>query len=261
MQITTFGSCYARYVANHFAMLTNSRLVSCTYHNRSDFFVDKYFNNKYTDDFYDQLIQLLSDSSDESRKIDPDSSVVNIIKNQTSHSSGAHRLSSGKNFFQCIENTDLIIIDNYMDVSAKLFANNDNVVFFNSRDPLVKSYLIEPGHVSLDHVTELLTANASFKNFNLIVNYVKRKNPNAFVVFLNFPFNTYFENPTRVKITKEFEKLSVGLGSDLVLPSLMVPKQLQTHQKQHFKAAFYSYVAGRILENINFKMALKNKIL
>lgn len=260
MKITTFGSCYARYVANQLVMLTGSKLISCTYHNRSDFFIDKYFHHKHSDDFYVQLIRLLSgDSLSESSKISPDSSIVNILNNQTSQNSGTHRLASGKNFFDCIEDTNVFIIDNYMDISAKLFVSDGNHCFFNSRDQLVKRYLIEPGYISLDSITDLLTSKKSFDNFNLIVNYIKTINSNAFVVFLNFPFNTYAENPNRVKLTKEFEKLSYDLNADLIMSSLIVPKQLQTHQKQHFKTAFYSYVAGRIVENINFRMALKTK--
>ncbi|WP_249979310.1 hypothetical protein [Vreelandella olivaria] len=260
MRISTLGSCYARYVANQLAMFTNGKIISCTYHNRSDFFVDKYFNNKYDDSFYISLIEALSTPKKEADKLNPDSNIINILKNQTSIYSGAHRLTSGANFFDRVDSSDVFIFDNYMDVSAKLFLNEGHdMVFFNSKDPSVKKYLVDQGYVSLDKMSELLTAQISFASFSRIINYVKDKNPKSFVVYLNFPYNTYVGNKERINLTKKGESLSAGLNADLILPSLSVPKSLQTHQKQHYKNAFYAYVAGRVIESLNFRLGMKSK--
>lgn len=262
MKISTLGSCYSRYVANQLAMFTNSKIISCTYHNRSDFFIEKFFDDKHNDEFYNSLIDALSSPSTDSTHVDPDSNIINILRNQTREYSGSHRLASGSKLIDCIEYTDVFIFDNYMDISAKLFlSDNEEVVFFNSRDPMVKKHLIDRAHVSLNKVTSLLGAQDSYNNFSTLINSIKKKKPNSFVVYLNFPFNTYSDSPDKVALIRENEKLSNDLNADLIMPSLNVPKAFQTHQKQHFKTAFYSYVAGRIVECLNFKLASKNKVL
>lgn len=240
MRIATFGSCLSRFVGGGFTYLFGGQVVSSVYHNRSDV---------YTGRFFDGTVRQLELKfiKDKLKPLDPSFSLDNdpsrIIKNQLRQHQGKHRLRRGIPFFDLLDQggVDVVIFDNYMDLSARLLTINNT--------PEGTKWFIRPEDMadpSQCEIGELLSPEEGAENMLRIIRHVKSKLPDTKLVFCNFPHNTYFASPARVERTKIYEQIinEANDGSFLVIPCLDVPERFQTHERQHFKLEMYCGYAG-----------------
>lgn len=236
MRIGTFGSCLSRYTANQFVKLFGGKIITSVYHNRSDAFVGRFVDNTWGQCEFSEVASQLVESFDGEN--DKDNMPINILRNQYPQTMGLHRLAHGKPFIEAVEEKliDILFVDNYMDIAAKLVSNNEGY-----------GYFLRMGDFSTAspnwHVGDYLSPESGVENMRKIIGHVKGLSPDLNIVFLNFPHNTYQGNLDRVKRTKLYEELFDYPGVHVV-PCLDVPEIYQTNQKQHFKVQQYAAYAG-----------------
>lgn len=240
MRIATFGSCLSRFVGGNFTYLFGGQIVSSVYHNRSDV---------YTGRFLDGTVRELELKfiKDKLKPLPPTASLDNdpsrIIKNQLRRHQGKHRLRRGVPFFDLLDQggVELVIFDNYMDLSARLLEINNTPE--GTRWFIRPDDLADPTQCS---VGDLLSPEVGAESMLKIIRYVRSKIPHAKLVFCNFPHNTYYASPDRVARAKLYEKLMSEANDDtfLTIPCLDVPERFQTHERQHFKPEMYCGYAG-----------------
>jgi hypothetical protein len=238
VKIVTFGSCLSRYTAAAYSQLFGAKVISSVFHNRSDFFVGKFIDKNWADYGDAELADILR--ADE-ETAGADDRISALVRNQHPKTIGLHRLSKGLNFIEAIESNqaDLVIIDNYMDLSGRLMSRSSALVpegmFLRLRD-----FKIQPdgwymgGYLSSEQGVYYMTR---------IVEWIQEKNPKSKIVFLNFPHNTYVNATDRINRTKRYEELFTFKGG-LIVPCLTVPPAFQTKDKQHFQMAQYCAYAG-----------------
>lgn len=244
MKVITFGSCLSRYVANCYIRLFGGELVSCVYHNRSDAFVKRFIYHEWNAINVENIFKSLDQDIS---LTDEDNKAINILNNQTVEKAGKHRLSKGTSILSALnENIDLIIVDNYMDLSARLAFQKSELqsgVFIN----LGKLKGEFANHYYSD---EFISPESAVQYMDTIIKYFQEHAKKAQVVFINFPHNTY-KDEDRIARTKEYEKLSMETFNCHVIKSLNVHKTYQTKEKQHFKLPQYAAYAG-IINNLVF---------
>ena len=251
MKIATFGSCLSRYTANYYIRLYKGELISSVYHNRSDAFIGTCIEKKWKQPDLEHLLANFKQSPD----YDPDSLPLNILTNQYIDTVGLHRLKNGLPFLQVLENNlaDVIIMDNYLDISAKLIRSSEfDGIFFKVNDLNIDNQDLKPVQnieLNLDslelEMTELLNIEESILNISKIIDFIHEKSPKTKIIFLNFPHNTYEPNSERVKRIKAFEA-GFKHPSAVIVPCLDVHRNFQTSEQQHFKAHQYCAYAGII---------------
>ncbi|WP_157958984.1 hypothetical protein [Salinicola endophyticus] len=244
MNVVTFGSCLSRYTAGNYVKIFGGKVISSVYHNRSDVFYKRFASKEMGFDGLNNLIQR-TDSLDLS-KAKADANIKRILENQTKEKVGQHRLSNGMQLFDALgSQPDLVVMDNYMDLAARLaFSESSGFPdpFFIAlhgwgdtfKDFSLGEYLApEEGAYYMEKVVSLFVSIA----------------PKSKFVFINFPYNTYAGDRSRVARTKEYQRL-FGHSAVLNIPCLDVRKPFQTKDKQHFQQAQYAAYAGIIHSNI-----------
>ncbi|WP_198337002.1 hypothetical protein [Psychrobacter celer] len=242
MKIIAFGSCLSRFVANHYIKIFGGKLVSCVYHNRSDAFVKRFITEEWSAIDIEKIFKNLEQDIS---LVDEDNKAINILNNQTVEKLGKHRLSKGTNVLTALnEDIDLIIVDNYMDLSARLAfhkSEDENGIFINLgnlKGKFVNSYYSD----------DYMTPQSAVQHMSTIIKYFQIHAKNAQVVFINFPYNTYSDK-NRVERAKEYEQLSIDAFDCHVIKALNVHQSYQTKDKQHFKPPQYAAYAG-IINNL-----------
>lgn len=242
MKIATFGSCLSRYIGNNYTYLYGGKIVSSVYHNRSDMVIGRFIDNTIPHLARDQIAELLVKPPEEA-SIDDKGDV--IISNQYPESIGLHRLRGGTQFFEMLEKqeADLVILDNYMDIGARLMtiegAEPGSQWFVRPKDFIDKT-ICTPG--------PLLSPADGVEAMLKIIKYIQEKMPKAKIIFCNFPHNTYHASPERVQRTQEYEALmaSKADGSFTIIECMDIPERFQTKEKQHFRKEMYCSYAGAI---------------
>ena len=120
-RIATFGSSFARQVANNYALLFDGKVVSSVCHNRSDYFCNQLLQKQAEPEALSALLDL--PFPEQQLNEDREDNILQTLKNQSLQTVGLHRLGKGMNFFQAIESRiiDLLIIDNGIDLTARLY--------------------------------------------------------------------------------------------------------------------------------------------
>jgi len=242
MKIATFGSCLSRYIGNNYTYLFGGKIVSSVYHNRSDIFVERFIDKVAGQlthhDIADKLVAQKIDTPIESK-------AEVILSNQYADSIGKHRLNNGVQFIDLLESkkVDLVILDNYMDLGAKLMSVDGTMPgskWFIRPNDLKDPSACRPG--------SFLPPEQGVQSMLTLIKQIQLMVPKAKVVFCNFPHNTYHAFPERVERTRQYEKIisSKADGSFALIPSIAVPERFQTHEKQHFKKEMYCGYAGII---------------
>jgi hypothetical protein len=242
MKIATFGSCLSRYIGNNYTYLFGGKIVSSVYHNRSDIFVERFIDKTAEHLSHKSIAEMLVKSK-ENAPIESKAEV--ILSNQYPDSIGQHRLKHGAQFIDLLESkkADLVILDNYMDLGAKLMT-------VDGTEPGSK-WFIRPNDLkdpSACHPGNYLSPEEGVQSMLRIIKHIQLKMPKAKIVFCNFPHNTYHAFPERVKRTKQYEEVfnSEFDRSFMTIPCLDVFEKFQTHEKQHFKKEMYCGYAGII---------------
>ena len=242
MNIATFGSCLSRYTASHYTKLFGGKIISSVYHNRSDAFVGKFIDKNWKDIEFDVLSSFLSKSTED---LNVDNLPINILKNQYEEWMGLHGLKKGIPFIESVNNKliDFVIMDNYMDLSARLMQHESSAKFFLRPKDI---FINKEGWVKEDFLDPVEGASGMLK----IVNFIRSKSPKTKILFINFPFNTYLESMERVERTKAYENLFSEYDIRSI-PCLSIHESFQTKDKQHFKPQQYAGYAGMAYQIIN----------
>jgi len=223
--IITFGSCLSRHIARSYKRLFSAEIISSVYHNRSDYFVNNFVNNVKKNQ--------LSDYTFTSKEAEE------IFLNQTFDGLGKHKLDIDMNLIEVLSSIkiDYILIDNFMDVSSKLaVSSGKDVAFIRSKD--------------VDNFYDIFTIGnyidtlESISNFNIIIDFFKKSQPNAKVFFFNFPYNVY-EDDFRKKRTLDFYN-KFKRNDIFVIPPMNIPKIYRTEVNSHFEEPQYACYAGII---------------
>lgn len=240
-RIVTFGSCLSRYTANHYVALFDGRVVSSTYHNRSDAFRGRFVDGDWP------LLDHASLSDRVEAGGDADDHALTILRNQCPEWMGQHRLSQGIPLLQLLDrgSADLVIADNYMDVSARLLSRRD--------DERVQIFL-RPSHFAGDEgihwrLGDFQEPGSAARDMTTILQWMRLRWPQAALVFLCFPHNTYSTDPARIERSLAYEA-ALTVEGGLKVPSLTVAPRFQTAQRQHFKPPQYAAYAGIVHQHL-----------
>lgn len=227
----------SRYTANAYVRLFGGSIISSVYHNRSDAFYKRFVTKEWggipiSKDREDNLDIEKGKNIDEQRS--------QILKNQTESGIGYHRLSKGRQLFDALAlNPDLIIMDNYMDLSARLIITDPNTCegYFARLNPS-ESNLTE-GFLG-GYLDPIEAVDYSLK----IATFFTSLSPKTKMVMINFPYNTYNDKEREAR-TKKFERL-YNHSAVLSIPCLTINKDYQTKDKQHFRIPQYAAYAAII---------------
>lgn len=240
LNIVTHGSCLSRYIARSYKRLYAGEIISSVYHNRSDYFVKCFLNHTGV-----PIDSFLGGDLGQNSCKQTDDDGKNIIINQTLLGIGRHKIDREMNLFKTIENYDinLIFIDNFMDVAARLSCGIEREFFLRPGD-----YINYDKHFVLG---DYLSIEDSVRNNNLIVDFYLKSCPNSKIFFFHFPFNTYKNDKLRaVRSMKFYEKFHNE--NIKIVPPQSVPSIYQTDVPSHFQEPQYAAYAGmvRVLMNI-----------
>jgi hypothetical protein len=237
VNVATFGSCLSRRTANILCRIISANLISSVYHNRSDCFVGRFIKNNWERLDYAKAIQCISQRKTSS--IEDKSDI--ILRNQCLDHIGLHRLSKGENFIQALGSgaIDYMIMDNYIDLAAKLIHVNSI-----SKDPLFMRPL--DLRESIEFTSgDFLEPEDGAANMRKICDFILARSPKTKIFFINFPYNTYSSDARRVERSKKYE-ISFLHNRVESIPCLDVIKRFQTKDKQHFQEQQYCVYSGMI---------------
>lgn len=250
MKSAVIGSCLSNLTAARLSADFGVEQTLCVHHNRSDSFV-KYFidrSAKMIDmEFLDNFLVDTDQFRVEARR---------FLENQQPDTVGYFQLQDrrreGVDVFAELaeEPLDIILIDNFMDISAKLmqstrpeWANSPlflNPGFYGNPDEIVENFKF----------TEFLTAKESAENQNRIVQFIRQLQPKAKIFFLCFQYSTSEESPERMARAHAFyDEFKKVVAPDIYLiPPLDLPADLQMPGDwTHFEnPRVYKAIAGYI---------------
>ena len=232
--IITFGSCLSRYVARSYKRLYAGEIVSSIYHNRSDYFVNSLLDNTNSAvkiGAFETLIE-------KKECVDADEDIRNIVLNQTVAGVGLHKIDGTQNLFDMLNHTkiDMIIVDNFMDISGRLSSGLGLNCFLRPND--YKNYhehFVLGGYISAEN---------SAKYFSRILDFFLEKAPHAKIFFLHFPWNTYADKRRKsrsVTFASQFRDTRA-----IIVPPQSIPKIYRTKVSSHFREPQYTAYAGMI---------------
>lgn len=241
--IIAFGSCLSRYTAREYIKGHGGVLLSSVYHNRSDAFVKRFLSEEWNAVDVEKMMHDFSISAASLEDEGTDSVPYQILKNQTYDAIGLHRLKNGTPFFDAIESkkVDLILVDNYMDLSAKFLIFEgclEKNIFLAIENKSVSGLTVPEGWT----LGGILPVEEAVACMGRILDYLRERQPLAKIVFMNFPHNTYAQNPDRVARTKLYES-SLKKEGVYFIPCLDIPEDRQTEKRSHFTASQYRIYA------------------
>jgi len=173
--------------------------------------------------------------------------------NQYEEYLGTHELEGYKSLFLLDEEeVDLIILDNFMDISAKLVKLDDQHFPFFMNTGFVKNGLENM------QITDFLDVEKSINNWRLIIDFLKNLFPKAKFVFLSFQYSTLVDKPERFNLAKSFNtKMSQALSDSNVffIPSMFVEPKLTKGviDWAHFNNLIYKGLASLIFMHLYVK--------
>jgi hypothetical protein len=241
MKIATFGSCLSRYTANAMLRMFPVELVSCVFHNRSDAFLNNFVRGAYQLPDYNEVAKRLSVD------IVHRGNVLQSVLNQYPETIGLHNLPEGIPFMRALqeETLDLIILDNYMDITPVLKIpewDTETSLFLNTANVRNADAIFVPGG-------QQLTINTMIRNWREMLNLMRKMQPTATIVFINFPANLY-ENPRRLARTQAFENRFHPrfLPECLVIPAQFIIPRYMDGTPRHYKQPQYTFYVGMIMQ-------------
>jgi len=242
----SLGPCSQRY-----------KLISSVYHNRSDSLERAVNNAGLQQKTIDHLVESIIPAPD--KKDD----ILNIISNQNpAVGLGKYNLKSGELFFEALNSgLNIVIMDNYMDIVAKLLhiKGTDSSLFMNYK------YILNSGEIfdfSTDAPDPAMLSSSAFSN----ILHIRKSAPSATIVFLNFPTNLYAD-PSKEAFRSSYWSNLTRLAKSFDLPRVYLLDCSPVHpvyatlQKQHFKTPYYAYYAGQITMLFGCMRFFRHKLL
>jgi hypothetical protein len=133
---------------------------------------------------------------------------------------------------------ELVLIDNFMDLTADLWKTDDGTIFFSRF----------PKDCPLQRIKRLTPAEAA-QNYKIIAERSTQIWPNAAVLFLHFPFSNYPEDSSRREWGASFfSTLRLPSSIDIVPPRDIPVELLRNGQPHHYHHSVYGQIAEEIHE-------------
>ncbi len=163
----------------------------------------------------------------------------NLLLNQSVEGLGRHKLPHGIQFLEAIEKVsfDLILVDNFMDLVARLYNVDGEDVFCSYPNGEA------PAGFQLG---ERLTPQSAAENFNCLLRYLRKKQPRAMIVFLHFPVNNYKSLERKQWAVAFQDSLVVPASIDIQYLRKVAPALSRGREPQHFERKVYKRYAERI---------------
>lgn len=233
MLIATIGSCLSRNITER---LIGRRVLNSVYHCRSDRLVDILSTGGAHLRPLDELCERMAVGRAEAGEF----SRSNLLRNQSAEGFGRHKLPDGMPLHQSLvqERFDLILIDSFMDVGARLYRLPGGERYFCR---YLKSQVPEGFRLG-----RRLTPQESASNFREIVALLHAAQPSAHIVFIHFPVNNYPPG-RKAEWAREFEEtLDLPPYADVIALRDARPRH-RGIEPQHFHFTEYVRYAARVL--------------
>jgi hypothetical protein len=250
--VLVFGSCLSNLTAARLVAKFNFKQTHSVHHNRSDVFIDYHLEKNK------EMIPLDYLESHLFYKKPLEKEARQFLRNQYAEYLGFHDLldnkREGHTFFDDIEefSFDVILLDNFMDIAAKLVTwkthkrYSDRKIFLN-----IGFYENEAELTPQFWHDEYLTPKQSVENWIRIYRWIREKQPKAKIYFLSYHYCSSLTAPDRFARIKGFYTCfsEQAKACDLViLPPLNVRPSLTKGEVDwpHFDDAVYDALAGII---------------
>ncbi len=243
-KILTFGSCLSQRAADNLSEIYGAETSCVVFNNRSDMFIRNFLEGGGDGDLPLELARVdAAVGLDEVQK--------NVFCRQKRQYLGLFDAypvpgtQRHRTLWQCLESRDvgLVIADNYADMTAKdVFVDEPDlrgVRFFLNKRKTGQDRLI---------VGDYLGVEESAENLNRIVAFLRESFPEARVVFLCFPYETYGERPEVAERFRRFDGIFSCGAADLVVEAHALTRQMHWKVRQHFNPRFYAALAGHIYQ-------------
>ncbi|WP_380704852.1 hypothetical protein [Shinella pollutisoli] len=233
MLIATIGSCLSRNITD---CLIGSRVLNSVYHNRSDRLVDILSTGGTKLKPLDELCERMAVGRTETGEFSP----PNLLRNQSAEGFGRHRLPDGIPFHRSLveKRFDLILIDNFMDLGARLYRLPGGERYFcrYTRSQVPAGF----------RLGRRLTPQESASNFREVVTLLRAAQPSAHIVFIHFPINNYPAGRKAEWARQLDEVLDLSPYADVLALKEARPRY-PDGEPQHFHFTEYMRYAARIL--------------
>lgn len=248
----TFGSCLSSMTAENLKTHFSCNYICGIHHNRSDAFVRYYIENS------SPMLPLANLEKSLTPLAEFGDAPKQFLRNQYPEYIGRlnHELDEdvgNNNFVNRLNRVqyDLIILDNFMDISAKLMCPKLDHEFRDS--PLfINPHFYENSDKIIDRFQfgEFLTAQDSAKNWLTIFKWLEAKQPNAKIFFLCFPYCNSAQSNERYLRAKnffiEFEKITKDQNISVMPPPDVALELTAGDDWYHLNAKVYTALAGYI---------------
>lgn len=243
--IMTFGSCFARRIAEQYVRVFGGKVISSVYHNRSDYFCQQFIDGVGVNHELDTLIKSIK-KPENFMVENPDRDPFILLKNQHIDHIGLHSLKNGNNFLNALETKkiDIIIIDNFMDILARLYQQDTKKLFFLPQPRIDE--LNATSYINKDWVLgELLDPQEGAEHLSRIVNHIHMKRPEANIFYANFPSTAYEQHLEKKNRFEQYRKSFKNIHCHSIAP-IQILRSCKTEDKQHFSPTLYAAYAGII---------------
>lgn len=259
MKIGSFGSCLSDMVVNRLTKRFGGSKSFHVYRHRSDQFYF-YHIEKSRQIVPREYIEYKLEKLEPTEEIKVDANYVplkEVLDNQYSKL-GKHGVVTDDSFFDILkkQSLDIIIIDNYLDMSAILSYPKDED-FKDSPVFLRKDFF--SNYDEYFSFGDKISIQDSMFYFAKIIEFFRNYQPNAEIYFLNYPYNTYVNNVNRQKRAKQFED-EFSSSEATVVPAATISKNFQIeNDPAHFDDSIYVAYSGFIYFNYLVKRKKVNE--
>ena len=222
----------------------------CVHHMRSDRFVDIVVERRaemIPAAFLDRFLQV---------KPEFDGTAQDFLRNQYPQTMGFFTLAppdGGEDFVRCMTDQayDVVLIDNFMDVAAKLMHCTTMAEFAGRPLFLNPHFYSNEAEINANFAFgEFLEPEQSAANTLAIVRWVRALQPQARIVVLCFHTCSSLDNPDRFRRADGFYPAFARLAASedvVIVPPVNVPPALQAEGDwAHLKPSVYRGIAGQV---------------
>lgn len=241
-EIVGIGSCLSEQVARHFSMNYWGKPVSMVRHNRSDQLVS-IMNGALPPRF-----QTLSDILAGFPASDPTNREFIFGQSEEGIGRSTNKDNITLRAAMSRSHIGLVLIDNFMDLTADLWECEGGIKFFSRF----------PKDVALRRLRRLAPSEAA-KNYNEIAKRCNDVWPAAHIVFLHFPFSNYPEGSSRPEWGERFvEELTLPEACFAILPREVPANLLKNGQPHHYHHSVYKEIAAEVHELLTAQSKTKH---
>ena len=255
MKVMAFGSCMSNLTAANLDAYFGYQQTHNVAHNRSDHFLKTFVDRTHQNiplEWVESVLEYDPENEANTRE------AKRFLRNQHAEHIGFHdheaKQRPGKTFFDDLEEyeIDVILMDNFMDVAAKLVSFRDAPQFEGRNLFIVPHFYRNQARLeSLIDYTPFLTPAESAANQLRIYRWLRERQPRAKFFFLPFHSCTSLNAPGRYLRIRGFYEQFSALAADEDI-HIMRPLDLPPEETEgegdwpHFKPKVYTAMAGYI---------------